>query len=461
MMQLRIWQKNCINAALKHYKTKQHFFCLATPASGKTMMAATLSKKLKDQGLIDFIICFSPSVTVANSIKDTFSEALNTRFDGVIGASGKSYTYQSMLYLNDEFWHILNTHRVLVIFDEIHHCAGDSESNTNAWGEPILSYIKGKATYTLALSGTPWRSDSLPITLSEYSGVNGQIKCDYIYGLSEAIKDQVCRSPNIVLIDNENIIVTNQDTEKQIFTSFIDLFNKKIISYAELVQNETALKYILDGAINKLETIRNLNPSAGGLIVASSVAHANIIYKLMSEYFDQDIVLVTHKQENSAGIINNFRKSQQAWIVSVGMISEGTDIPRLQVCCHLSRIKTELYFRQILGRVLRITDSNNEQAWLYTFSEQQLTDYAHRLNQEIPEQNIIVNDSFAIQETKNNINNADETLKNKYFDDANRQQEIELRNAQKTIDKINMNTAQMFISDNFRQQIIATFQSPF
>ena len=460
-MQLRIWQKNCIDAALKHYKMKQHFFCLATPASGKTMMAATLSKKLKDQGLIDFVICFSPSVTVANSIKETFSEVLDSRFDGVIGASGKSYTYQSMLYLNADFWHILNSHKVLVIFDEIHHCAGDSESNTNAWGEPILSYIKGKAAYTLALSGTPWRSDSLPITLSEYSGVNGQIRCDYIYGLSQAIKDKVCRSPNIVLIDNENIIVTNQDTEKQVFTSFIDLFNKKIISYAELVQNETALKYILGGAISKLETVRNLNPRAGGLIVASSVAHANIIYKLMSEHFDQDIVLVTHKQDNSADIINNFRQSQQAWIVSIGMISEGTDIPRLQVCCHLSRIKTELYFRQILGRVLRITDSNNEQAWLYTFSEKKLNKYAHRLNQEIPEQSIIVNDSFSIHETKNNINNANNTLKDNLSNEANQQQKIDLTNPQKTIDNISIHTAKMFISDNFRQQIIATFQSPF
>ena len=32
------------------------------------------------------------------------------------------------------------------------------------------------------------------------------------------------------------------------------------------------------------------------------------------------------------------------------MISEGTDIPRLQLCCYLSRIRTELHYRQVLGR---------------------------------------------------------------------------------------------------------------
>ncbi len=42
-------------------------------------------------------------------------------------------------------------------------------------------------------------------------------------------------------------------------------------------------------------------------------------------------------------IINAFRSSDCRWIVAVGMISGGTDIPRLQMCCYLSRIRTELH----------------------------------------------------------------------------------------------------------------------
>lgn len=66
------------------------------------------------------------------------------------------------------------------------------------------------------------------------------------------------------------------------------------------------------------------------------------------------------------------------------MISEGTDIPRLQVCCHLSRITTELYFRQVLGRILRITEHCGANAWLYTFAEPQLVEFANRVAEEIP-----------------------------------------------------------------------------
>ncbi len=67
------------------------------------------------------------------------------------------------------------------------------------------------------------------------------------------------------------------------------------------------------------------------------------------------------------------------------MISEGTDIPRLQVCCHISSVKTELYFRQVLGRILRVNNELNQEAWLFTFAEQSLIEYSERIEQDIPE----------------------------------------------------------------------------
>ena len=68
-----------------------------------------------------------------------------------------------MKYLRDSFWATLKKHRVLVVFDEIHHCSGDEVKNANVWGSQILTQIRRIAAFTLSLSGTPWRSDSLPI----------------------------------------------------------------------------------------------------------------------------------------------------------------------------------------------------------------------------------------------------------------------------------------------------------
>jgi hypothetical protein len=70
------------------------------------------------------------------------------------------------------------------------------------------------------------------------------------------------------------------------------------------------------------------------------------------------------------------------------MISEGTNIPRLRVCCHLSRVKTELYFRQILGRILRAT-RQGEEGFLYMPAEPSLIKYAYQLAEDIPASNVV------------------------------------------------------------------------
>ncbi|MBO0217579.1 diguanylate cyclase, partial [Vibrio sp. Vb2880] len=37
------------------------------------------------------------------------------------------------------------------------------------------------------------------------------------------------------------------------------------------------------------------------------------------------------------------------------------------------------------GRILRITESNNQEAWLYTFAEESLMKFSERIEQDIPE----------------------------------------------------------------------------
>jgi len=101
------------------------------------------------------------------------------------------------------------------------------------------------------------------------------------------------------------------------------------------------------------------------------------------------LALRLHSKHPSC-IIDGFRQSHTQWIVSVGMISEGTDIPRLQVCCHLSRIKTEMHYRQVLGRILRVNSDEAQQAWLFTLAETSLTEFAYRIDQDLPEQSVVI-----------------------------------------------------------------------
>ncbi|NOH75464.1 diguanylate cyclase [Vibrio crassostreae] len=382
---LRQWQIECSEKALLKFRTnQQHFFCQATPGAGKTVLAATVASRLLNNDMVDLVLCFSPSLTVSDGIKRTFSQTLNCTFNGGLGSIGQSLTYQSIQFLNEEFWKTLRNHRVFVVFDEIHHCSGSELESANVWGQQVLTKIQGLATYTLAMSGTPWRSDSLPIVMSEYSDPEGKLLVDYQYTLRQAIVDKVCRVPKLVLVDSEHLSVSN-DEKVESFSSILEMLKQTKTSYQSVIHNHDAMEYLLGLGCKKLAEIRTQSPNAGGLVVASSVQHAQTIQKILSQKYSQSVSIVTYRHEDPLAEIERYRQSSAQWIVSVGMISEGTDIPRLQVCCHMSSVKTELYFRQVLGRILRVNSTINQQAWLYTFAEQSLIEFSERIEQDIPD----------------------------------------------------------------------------
>jgi len=188
----------------------------------------------------------------------------------------------------------------------------------------------------------------------------------------------------LVLVDNENLSVSN-DEKVESFSSILEMLKQTKTSYQSVIHNQEAMEYLLGLGCKKLTEIRSKSPSAGGLVVASSVQHAQTIKKILSQKYAQSVSIVTYRHEDPLAEIERYRQSDAQWIVSVGMISEGTDIPRLQVCCHMSSVKTELYFRQVLGRILRVNGTINQQAWLFTFAEQSLIEFSERIEQDIPE----------------------------------------------------------------------------
>ncbi|MDA7086240.1 DEAD/DEAH box helicase family protein [Pseudomonas sp. SA3-5] len=391
---LRDWQKSCINKALEHFNATPHFFCQATPGAGKTRMAAELASRLLDQDRIDLVMCFAPSCQVIEGFRSTFAAVLGRRLDGQIGAVGAAYTYQAMEYRDEGFWQLLDDYRVLVVFDEIHHCAGHDPLLSNAWGLQILHRVQDRAAFTLALSGTPWRSDDKAIALARYSTPEGHLICDYRYGLKDAITDGVCRSPRIVLLDNQKVKLTEAlgaDSSVRLFPSIAKLLGESPITYEELLRHDEVINQILALGCSKLNELRQIKPDAAGLVVATDIEHAQQI-ALALDTRGETCRIVTNKTPDAQHVINAFRHSACRWIIAVGMISEGTDIPRLQICCYLSRIRTELHYRQVLGRVLRRTGESDHLAWLFMLAEQTLQGFAERIADDLPDDLAVLNE---------------------------------------------------------------------
>ncbi|HBO1833577.1 TPA: DEAD/DEAH box helicase family protein [Pseudomonas aeruginosa] len=384
---LRDWQRRCIETALEHFITTPHFFCQATPGAGKTRMAAELARCLLGQNKIDLVLCFAPSCQVVDGFRATFAAILGRRLDGLLGAVGAAYTYQAMDYRDEEFWRLLDDYRVFAVFDEIHHCAGHDPLLSNAWGQQILQRIQDRAAFTLALSGTPWRSDDRAIALARYSSPEGHLICDYRYGLKEAIADRVCRSPRIVLLDNQKVKLTEEqeiETTVRLFPSIAKLLGESPVTYEDLLRHDEVIDQLLGLGCNKLDELRRIKPDAAGLVVATDIEHAQQIAQAL-EARGESCRVVTNRTPDAQQVINAFRHSDCRWIVAVGMISEGTDIPRLQVCCYLSRIRTELHYRQVLGRVMRRMGEPDDQAWLFMLAEPTLRRFAERIADDLPD----------------------------------------------------------------------------
>lgn len=381
-MTLRDWQRDCLDLAHARYaQGHRHFLCLATPGAGKTHFASRLAADLLDQNKVDLVVCFAPSVIVADDFQVALATQANARFDGRLGAKGLTLTYQSMLSQPEAFWALFQTQRVFAIFDEIHHCAGQGTDDANAWGAPLITRMQDDAAYTLALTGTPWRSDQRPIALARYG--TDHVACDYRYGLDRAIEDGVCRVPQLTLIDNDDIRVS-RDGQIAHFRGLKALVESDACRYEDVLRADALIAYSLQQATRKLTALRRTDHNAGGLVVASSVAHAHQIGAMLREQFHVDAVIATYQERDPLETIRAFKHGDAPWIVSVGMISEGTNVPRLRVCCHLTRIKTELYFRQVLGRILRANGATGEKAYFYMPAEPTLVDYAERLLDDIP-----------------------------------------------------------------------------
>jgi len=379
---LREWQKQCVQHAIETYKHQSSYLLLASPGAGKTITAGYIGKGLIDNDKIDFIVCFSPSRIVCQSIEHTFEQVLHRKFNGRLGALGISRTYHSLINTTDLINDLSNS-RVLVIFDEIHHCAGDGDSPANAWGMQILATIQNLATYTLSLTGTPWRTDTLPIPFAKYTDPDGNIICDFSYDITEAIRDNVCRMPQITAIDIEQVVVKNHD-QLSTYHNLETLIEEGNISYQAIIKHPEVIKHLLSESISKLDKLRMNAPNAGGLIVASSYQHALQIQAILNGHFNKTSTLVSCRQDDSPELINHFKNGVSEWIISIAMISEGTDIPRLQVCCNLTDVTTELYFRQILGRIIRVTKSQSNLAYMFMLAEPKLVEYAKRLDTAVP-----------------------------------------------------------------------------
>ncbi|WP_439948188.1 DEAD/DEAH box helicase [Streptomyces sp. BBFR109] len=352
---LRAWQQGAMEKYLQ--EQPRDFLAVATPGAGKTTFALTLASWLLHHHVVQQVTVVAPT----EHLKKQWAEAaarVGIKLDPEYSAGplGREYDGVAVTYAGVGVRPMLHRNRVeqrktLVILDEIHH-AGDSKS----WGEACLEAFE-PATRRLALTGTPFRSDTNPIPFVTYEeGQDGirRSSADYTYGYGSALSDGVVR-PVIFLSYSGNMRWRTKAGD-EIEARLGEPMTKDAISQAwrtALDPRGEWMSAVLRAADQRLTEVRKGIPDAGALVIASDQDSARAYAKLIREITGKGPTVVLSDDAGASKKIDEFSAGDDRWMVAVRMVSEGVDVPRLAVGVYATTISTPLFFAQAVGRFVR------------------------------------------------------------------------------------------------------------
>lgn len=376
------WQRDAVSAFLV---SEYDFLVTACPGAGKTRMALEAARRMMETGEIDRLIVIAPTKAVRDQWKSVAAGMgidLTSTFrngDGAIpsDADGAVAVY-AQIAAAPHVWRILagRSHRTLVVFDEIHHCA-DEESTS--WG-PAIAEAFGQAHRRLLLSGTPFRTDGTRIPFVSYDD-NGMSVSHHGLSYGEAVKLGIVRPCRFEVMDGSGEWMRGATRTAAQAATVSDADQAALLTslYAPDGQWMTS---VMRAADSELTRLREELPTAGGLVIAESRAQARAYAALLSAICGEVVPFVVSDDESDpAQVIAAYRDADTRWIVAVDLISEGVDIPRLAAVLFASRKKTEMWFRQIVGRVVR-RDGDDLTATVFIPALPVLVELAQRIEDE-------------------------------------------------------------------------------
>ena len=335
------------------------FLAVATPGAGKTTFALRIAVELMGQGIVDKVTVVCPTEHLKGQWADAAARVgihIDPSFTNAQGRAGSHFDGVAVTYAQvgaNPAVHEMRTrdYRTLVILDEIHH-AGDSLS----WGDGVRQAF-GDATRRLALTGTPFRSDTSPIPFVRYVEDADGIRrshADYSYGYGDALRDMVVRP--VLFMSYSGQMSWRTSTGDEMSARLGEPLTKDMMKQAwrtALDPKGEWIPAVLRAADLRLAEVRRQIPDAGGLVIASNQTQARAYARHLYEITGKKATIVLSDDADASDRIDAFRESDDRWMVAVRMVSEGVDVPRLSVGVYATNTSTPLFFAQAVGRFVR------------------------------------------------------------------------------------------------------------
>ncbi|WP_194719856.1 DEAD/DEAH box helicase [Cellulosimicrobium arenosum] len=354
---LRAWQAE----ALDSYRSRapRDFLAVATPGAGKTTFALRVATELLEAGTVRRVTVVAPTEHLKHQWADAAARVgirIDPNFRNNQGRHGAHYDGVALTYAQvaaKPALHAARTtaDRTLVILDEVHH-GGDALS----WGEAVREAFED-ATRRLALTGTPFRSDTAAIPFVEYErGMDGirRSRADYTYGYGEALRDHVVRP--VIFLSYSGQMRWRTRAGDEVSARLGEALTKDLTGQAwrtALEPNGEWIPSVLAAADKRLSEVRRAVPDAGGLVIATDQTDARAYAGHLARLTGRSPTVVLSDDEGASGRIEEFADGDGRWMVAVRMVSEGVDVPRLAVGVYATSTATPLFFAQAVGRFVR------------------------------------------------------------------------------------------------------------
>jgi len=410
-VRLREWQTECLDAFIEARQAhgQDLFVFEACPGAGKSHMAAEIAwQMLNDPGQpIHFVLVIVPWKSIQGDVSGgmvgTFDkrglkvrdrlmlrgarivqQPVPVNLDAVVTTYAEAMTPEAVDTL--KMWAAKGL-RIAVVFDEIHHA---NEVN-GTWGT-YAEQVEELSLMTVVMSGTFFRSDGSPIKFVKYDDDRKPVLSCPAYTYTRGVSDRVVRPVSFRFTDAE---VTTVDEDKGVETRNLFGFSASDKRLGKVMRevfdpNGDCVRTMIHDVDQQLMATRRRFANAGALICcrpgrndASEDKHVHGVAKKVRQYTGQDVVVVTHTDRNAQGKIDAFRNGIAPYLVAVDMVSEGVDIPRLRAVAMLRVIRSEMMFRQLVGRCVRMTeDEDGTAAMVFLPKFVQMHDFAMNMELE-------------------------------------------------------------------------------
>jgi superfamily II DNA or RNA helicase len=380
---LRAWQKEATEAVRASSATS--FLASATPAAGKTTFGLHIAHRMLRAQFVSRVVVAGPTTHICRQWAADAArygidlEPNRPNSDGPESADfhGVAVTYQTIAAGPETHRLAAGRRSTLLIADEPHHM-GDLA----AWGVQTRKAFDG-ARFRLLLSGTPFRSDNSAIPWVTYDE-DALSQADYSYGYPQALRDRVCRPIAFLPYDGEMEWVSDGRLRSADFDLLLPAAESARRLRTALSPEGEWMGHVLSDADARLSEVRaGGHADAGGLVIASDQEHARAIAARLGSISGEQPELVMSDEPGASKRIAEFASSARRWLVSVLMVSEGVDIPRLRVGVYATAARTELFFRQVVGRFIRTTPGPGRQmSYLLMPADSRLKALAHEIELE-------------------------------------------------------------------------------